>query len=596
MSLAMHMHCSHGKDEHMQFEKVVQVFASIEKIASRNQIIELLAELFNAATPHEAQMITYLSLGQVRPTYLGSQFNIAEKSLKKIVQEIVDLSPHDFERQVKEYGDLGTLLSMQPVRTGASRLSLKELFDHLVALETISGEGAQDTRAEFIKELLRQLSPAGAGFVVRIILGRLRTGFSDMTLIDAFSWMLSGNKSLSKKIEHHYNICADLGRIAYILKKNGQEGLEDIQITVGIPIVPALAERLATAHEIIHKLGACVAQPKLDGFRLQVHIDTARQVKFFSRNLVDMSPMFPDLKAAVEELPIDAAIFEGEAIVFDEATGAFLPFQETVKRKRKHGVAGAAHELPLKLFVFDLLYLNGESMLAHGHEARRRAAATFLPSDHMQTISLIDEHGIDTAAQLEEYFLTCIEEGLEGLVVKKMNAHYQPGKRNFNWIKLKRTQESGTLTDTIDAVVLGYYHGRGRRAALGIGAFLIGVYNSKRDRFETIAKVGTGLSDQGFRDLKKACDALKVDHQPFNVVCTPALYPDVWVTPKLVWVVIADEVTRSPVHTAGKTEHELGYALRFPRALEQRIDKDADQATTVDEIKQLRHNASALKK
>ena len=176
-----------------------------------------------------------------------------------------------------------------------------------------------------------------------------------------------------------------------------------------------------------------------------------------------------------------------------------------------------------------------------------------------------------------------------------MNAHYQPGKRNFNWIKLKRTQESGTLTDTIDAVVLGYYHGRGRRAAFGIGAFLIGVYDKKHDRFETLAKVGTGLSDQGFKDIKKMCDGIKIDHKPFNVVCAKELFPDVWVIPKLVWVVIADEITRSPLHTAGKTEHELGYALRFPRAIEYRADKDENQATTVDEIIHMFNN-SHLKK
>ncbi len=245
--------------------------------------------------------------------------------------------------------------------------------------------------------------------------------------------------------------------------------------------------------------------------------------------------------------------------------------------------------MPLKLFVFDLLYLNGKSLLATGHEERRKAALTFLPQDHSAVISLIDEREIITANELEEYFMECMHEGLEGLVVKKMQAHYQPGKRNFNWIKLKRTQEAGTLTDTIDAVVLGYYHGKGRRTVLGMGAFLIGVYHKTYDRYETIAKVGTGLSDQEFKDIKKLCDAYAVPHKPFNVVCATPLYPDVWVEPRLVWEVVADEVSRSPVHTAGRTEHELGYALRFPRALHQRFDKVADQATTVDEIKAMFH-------
>ncbi len=578
----------------MKFQEVVNVLQAIEELTSRNQIMELLAALFHKATPEQAQMITYLSLGQVRPTYLGNQFNIAEKTIKKVIQEIVDLPLEEFTVGVKQKGDLGSFLASFSAKAQQEDLSLKEVFQQLIELQTISGEGSQEERAKFLKALLRILTPAEGGFVIRIILGKLRTGFSDMTMIDAFSWMLVGNKSLRKDIEHAYNVCADLGLIAATLKKNGAQGLSDIHITVGIPILPSLAERLPTAAEIIEKLGHCAAQPKLDGFRLQIHVKN-NQVWFYSRNLINMTSMFPELTQAAQQLKVQDAIFEGEAIVFDESTGAFLPFQQTVKRKRKHGIETMAQEFPLKLFVFDLLYLNGESMLNKGHEARRKVALSFITADHYETISLIDEREVTTTEQLEDYFLECMHEGLEGLVVKKMNAHYQPGKRNFNWIKLKRTQESGTLIDTIDAVVLGYYVGRGRRAAFGIGAFLVGVYDKKNDRYETIAKVGTGLSDQGFKDIKKLCDDYTVDHKPFNVVCAKELYPDVWVEPHLIWVVIADEITRSPLHTAGKTEHEQGYALRFPRAIEQRFDKSPDQATTVDEIKHMFNN-SYLKK
>ncbi len=248
----------------MKFQEVVTVFQAIEKVTSRNQIMELLADLFKHATAHEAQMLTYLCLGQVRPTYLGSQFNIADKTLKKVIQEITQLSPKDFAHQVKEYGDLGTLLAAQH-RSAKEDLSLGQVFDKLVELQTISGEGSQDTRAAFLEKLLVHLSPAGAGFVVRIILGKLRTGFSDMTIIDAFSWMLVGDKSLSKKIEHAYNICADLGLIASTLKKDGQAGLEHIHITLGIPILPSLAERLATAGEIVENRATAPHNPSLMG-------------------------------------------------------------------------------------------------------------------------------------------------------------------------------------------------------------------------------------------------------------------------------------------------------------------------------------------
>lgn len=578
----------------MKFSTVVETFQEIEKTASRNQIMELLAHLFAQATPPQAQILAYLCLGQVRPVYQGDQFNIADKTIKKVVQQLTGLSPEQLKKLVEHYGDLGTVVAQQNWEHKGTA-TLLSVHDKLVELQTITGQGSQEDRAAFLLKVLHELSPAQAGFVIRIILGKLRTGFSDMTLIDAFSWMLAGNKSLRADIEHAYNICADIGHIAYVVKKDGVNGLQQVHITPGIPILPSLAERLATPQEIVEKLGNCVAQPKLDGFRLQLHI-THDTVHFYSRNLQDMSPMFPELTAAAHSLKVKDVILEGEAIVFDESTGAFLPFQETVKRKRKHDIAEVAQQFPLKLFVFDLLYLNGQSFLDKGHETRRKALGTFLRNDHTDTISLIDEREIHTADELEEYFLSCIEEGLEGLVVKKMQAHYQPGKRNFNWIKLKRTQESGTLTDTIDAVILGYYFGRGRRASLGIGAFLIGVYNKRNDTFETIAKVGTGLSEQAFKDLKKMCDEHKVDHKPFNVVCAKELYPNVWIEPKLVWTVIADEITRSPLHTAGKTEHELGYALRFPRALHFREDKNQIEATTVTEIKKMFEATQELRK
>ncbi len=571
----------------MYFSEVITVVEAIEHVTSRNRIMEFLAALFHKATAREAQMLTYLCLGSVRPAYKGSQFNIAEKTLKKVVQGIILLDTEEFEKQIQKYGDVGTVLRQYSWDID-EQLTLEDVFEQLVSLETISGEGSQDERIKFLLLLLKKLEPSAAGFVVRIILGKLRTGFSDMTMIDAFSWMIAGNKSMRKQIEHSYSICADLGHIAYILKKEGIEGLKNIEITVGIPLLPSLAERLATADEIIEKLGRCVAQPKLDGFRLQVHITKKNgdtQVYFYSRNLVNMTNMFPELTQAAEHLAVQDAIFEGEAIVFDEKRDSFLPFQETVRRKRKHGVSSMAQELPLRLFVFDLLYLNGESMLDKGHEKRRNHAEKFLSVDYTQPISLIDERVVESGQELEDYFLTCIDEGLEGLVVKKISASYQPGKRNFNWIKLKRTQESGTLTDTIDAVVLGYYHGRGRRASFGIGAFLIGVYNKDHDRYETLAKVGTGLTDKGFKDLKKLCDSYMIDHKPFNVLCAQELYPDIWIEPVIVWVVIADEITRSTVHTAGKTNDQLGYALRFPRALERCVDKSGDQSTTVDEIK-----------
>jgi DNA ligase-1 len=575
----------------MKFSELTQFFNEIETLSSRNAITEKLAELFQQADAEEVKIITYISLGSLRPPYEGTQFNIAERSIKKVLEEVLEISTEQMNKLVKDLGDLGAVTATG-IWKAQKQLTVKQVYDALLNIEDISGIGAQEKRLDELKELLKALSPADASLVVRIVLGKLRLGFSDMTIIDGLSWTLAGNKSLHEKIEHAYNLCADLGHIAYLLKTEGVAGLEQVHITLGIPIRPAAAERLPTAQDVIEKLGPCAAQLKLDGFRLQVHIDNRphhKRMWFFSRNLINMSDMFPDLHAALESLPVENCIFEGEAIVFDEEAGMFTPFQETVKRKRKHGIEEAAEELPLKLFVFDIVYLNNESLLTKTHHTRREILEKLMRGQGAGIVQPIEERYVTTAKELESYFLQVINEGLEGLVVKKPNSPYQPGKRNFNWIKLKR-HERGGLEDTIDGVILGYYYGQGRRTAFGIGAFLIGVYNKQQDRFETLAKIGTGLSDAEWVALKQRCDKLKVKEQPHNIVCAKELAPHVWIYPELVVTVKADEITQSPLHSAGKDQQEFGYALRFPRMAEYREDKSAQEATTVQEIKQMFQN------
>jgi len=498
----------------------------------------------------------------------------------------------------KKIGDLGAVVA-QWDWPHDTELTLLQVYDELCHIEQMGGAGSQEERIQYLTTLLKKLDSTSAKYIVRIVLDKLRLGFSDMTLVDALSWMEAGDKSLRDTIEHAYNIRVDIADIAQTLKEKGIEGLKKMTIRVGTPIRPAAAERLPTAQAIVQKLGDCVAQPKLDGFRLQIHVDTTKknpEVFFYSRNLQDMSSMFPDIVPALHYLPIKTIICEGEAIVYDPNTGIFLPFQETIKRKRKHGIEEVAEELPLKVFIFDLLYLDGESYLNKEHKTRREKLLEIFAHYKDDTVQVIEEKKITTAEQLEDYFNENIASGLEGLVVKREDARYIPGKRNFNWIKLKR-QEEGHLEDTVDCVVLGYYSGKGKRAGFGIGAFLVGVYDKKKDSFETVAKIGTGLSDEDWRDLKKRCDTSAVKKQPTNVICAKELVPDVWINPEIVCAIRADEITLSPLHSAGKSlsvksfskegKDHPGFALRFPRFMGYRPDKGPEEATEVHEIVRL---------
>jgi len=578
----------------MKFQSVVDCFERLETESKRLKITEILAELLKKATSTEAAIISYLALGQLHPTYIGTQFNFAEKSILKALATLLQTSQEHIKKQMDALGDLGSVVQTGTWQGSSDILSVKDVHKSLDVLAELSGVGSQDQKEEHIVKLLRTMTPLSAKYIIRIVQGTLRLGFSDMTLLDAFSWMETGDKSIRAILEDAYNISADIGLMVKTLKESGVKALENMTITPGIPIRPAAAERLADAQAIIEKIGPCVAQPKLDGFRLQVHINKTQKkpsLHFFSRNLQDMSVMFPDLVHAVLDLDVDTLVAEGEAIAFDMQTGSFLPFQETVKRKRKHDIEKMAHTYPLKLYFFDLLYFNGVSYLDKPHHERREKLEALLAKKTIQqheTLFLIQQKPMKNAQGLEAYFNATITQGLEGLVVKRPDAPYRPGKRNFNWIKLKR-QESGSLDDTIDCVILGYYFGQGKRAAFGIGAFLVGVYDEKTDCFYTVAKVGTGLTDIEWKDLKKTCDALVREHKPSNVVCSKELYPDVWCYPETVVLVRADEITLSPLHNAGKTEEKLGLALRFPRIMGYRPDKKAIEATTVKEITSMFH-------
>lgn len=564
----------------MKFKHLAEIFNQIEPVSSRLEMTRMLSELFKQADPEEARIISYMCLGELAAPYVGVQFNFAQKSAQKVIATLLNITVKDVQEQLKTVGDLGSIIE-KGSWIATNDLTVKEVYDYLLGIEKITGSGSQELKLENVVNILKEVDPISAKYIIRIITATLRLGFSDMTLIDAFSWMITGDKSLRDKIENAYNLCADIGLIAFTIKKDGIEAVEKLKIHVGIPIRMAAAERLPSADDIVKKLGHCIAQPKLDGFRLQVHRD-GNTIRLFSRNLLDMSNMFPELVEAFLKIDVQNIICEGEAVAYDPNTGSFQLFQETVKRRRKHDIDQMANELPLKLFVFDILYLNNASLLNNTH-VERRDKLELIFNDPLSIIQPIEQKEIHTTKELEQYFMKNIEAGLEGLVVKRADSQYQPGKRNFNWIKLKR-EAKGELDDTIDCVVLGYYYGEGKRAKFGIGAFLAGVYNKDIDGFQTIAKVGSGFTDEGWTELRAKCDLIKDETQPKNVYCDKNLAPDVWVYPEIVCEVLADELTMSPIHTAGKTEEQLGIALRFPRFIKYRTDKSANETTSIVEL------------
>jgi len=315
-------------------------------------------------------------------------------------------------------------------------------------------------------------------------------------------------------------------------------------------------------------------------------INHNHHVRIFSRNLEDMTHSFPDLAEGVlKEVKAESAILEGEAIAYNPQTEEFLPFQETTKRRRKYKIEETAKALPLVCFTFDILYLDGKDITTKT-EVERRKLLEHVVSKNNQVIRIAEQRVISTAKQIHEFFNEAISDGLEGLMIKKLDSPYKAGGRGFHWIKFKRAS-SGELTDTVDCVLLGIFTGRGKRTEFGVGGLLVGIYNNKTDEFETISRVGTGLTDEEFRKVNEIGKKLRVRHKPARV--KSKIEPSYWVEPEEVLEIYADEITKSPIHTAGWDEKTgTGFALRFPRLVKFReADKRPEDSTTVNEIRKL---------
>ncbi|MDE1768264.1 MAG: ATP-dependent DNA ligase, partial [Candidatus Micrarchaeota archaeon] len=522
----------------------------------------------------------------------GIQMGIAEKFAEHAIEIASGYSHEEVLAGYRKAGDMGLtaqqFMSKSKLKAmGKKGLTTNHVFEAALKIAKTSGEGSQDMKIKMLVEMLAAGSPLDARYVMRFVLGTLRLGAGDATIIEALSKMATGEREAKADIENAYNICSDLGRIAEVLVEKGLPGVKKIKVSLFSPIRPALAERLPTSEEILHRMGSkCAVESKYDGFRVQLHIDKkSKKVRMFSRNLENTTEMFPDIaKAAFSEIKADEVILEGEALAYNEDTGEFRPFQETIQRKRKHGIEEKALEFPLHLFAFDLIYLDGEDFLSKPYHERRTKLESILTKGGL--IRPSDRIIATQAKQIDIYFEDVIERGLEGIVAKDLNAPYIAGARKFSWIKLKRSYK-GELSDTIDLVIVGYYTGRGQRAEFGFGGLLAAVYNDKKDIFETITRIGTGFTEKNMQMFSEVLKKIRKEKKPARV--DAIVEPHFWVEPKYVVTVRADEITKSPMHTAGKegdSPDALGYALRFPRLVSDGIreDKNPEDATTTKEI------------
>lgn len=567
----------------MRFSEFARSLEALEETSGRLEMYSQLGALFGKAEADEVAAMAYLLEGRLLPAFEGVETGVGDKTAVQAVAAATKCPAEDVSAASGRLGDLGLVAEELTPRSKRPRLSLTEVYEGLLGIARTGGRGSTEGKQRQLAALLAQATPLEGRYIVRLTLGRLRMGVAAPTIIEAVARREEDYKAARRTIERAYNTCSDLGLVLSTLFMDGLGALEKFKVRVGSPVRPMLAERLPSAEKIIGKIGRCEVEAKLDGFRCQVHLKGGR-VEIFSRNLERTTDMFPDIARALrEEFAARSAIIDGEALAANDETGEFHPFQVTVQRKRKQKIEQMAEELPLHLVAFDLLYVDGRDLTHRPYAERRKELAERIKGGGR--LQLSDGELVETPEQLQDFFDASLERGHEGVVAKRLDSGYEPGARNYNWIKLKRTYQ-GELNDTVDVCVVGYLRGRGYRARFGIGSLLGAVYDEATDTFRSVCKIGSGLSDENWARMKALLDTQKVDHKPARV--DSRLVPDVWVEPKFVVTVLADEITRSPVHTAAQDEQGRGLALRFPRVVNfVRDDKSAEDATRAAEISEM---------
>ncbi len=577
----------------MLFFELSRYFQRLEGTPSRNSMTEILASLFKRSSGEEIAKICYLLQGRVAPLYDAIEFGLADKFIIRAISSAYTIDKAEVLKEFKRTGDLGIAAeSCYHVTVHSSRrqkYSVSDVYQALYALTAVGGHGSQEKKIEMLAALLRNVDSLSARYIVRIPLDKLRLGFSDMTILDALSWMLVSDKSLRVRLEGAYNVRPDIGYISQTVKEKGIKGLGSVSAKVGVPLLAALCQRLPDADEMIEKMGKVAVEPKYDGVRVQIHYrKTVRQldgktgrVQTFSRNLENTTAMFPELADIGKQLNAREVILDSEAIGVDPKSGRLISFQETMTRKRKHEIEKARVSVPLKFFVFDVLFKDGKDLLNEPLSARRKALEQIVTPGKILTIS--PQIVTDTSEGIRRFHDEQITQGLEGVVVKKWNGQYEPGRRDYSWVKFKEEEgKTGKLTDTIDAVVMGYTAGEGKRTAFGIGHVLLGV--RRREDFVTVTKLGSGATEKELGMLFQTLKKLRVREQPKEYKDVNKVYtPDFWVAPKLVLEVAGDDLTKSPTHGAC-------FAVRFPRLVRIRDDKLPREATTVGELETMFRN------
>ena len=545
----------------MRYLELCKLYDLLEATTKRLEKTALLSE-FLADTPTQfLKTSTLLAQGNVFPASSKREIGIASKLMLKAIVKTTGVSEKEIMKKLRSTGDYGLSAEYYVKRKRQQTLvtkplELKEVHEKLERLADITGPGSIGRKLELISELLGRAQPLEARYLVRTILEEMRIGVGPGVIRDAIA---SAFALPVRPVERAHEILNDWGEISLIAKQQGEKGLLKLKLEAGRPIKVMLALKTRSVSEAINALGKCAFEYKYDGMRMQIHKN--KGIQLFTRRLDELTEQFPEIVDAIgSHVKGDSFIIEGEAVAVEPDTGQLLPFQALSRRiKRKYEVEKIQKEIPCILYLFDISFLNGRSYLDEPFKKRRKALESMVTES--KQLMLAKQLVTDDPEKAEAFFKEAIDEGQEGLMAKNLSSPYKPGSRVGNMLKIKTTMEN------LDLVIVGAEWGEGRRAKW-LASLLLAC--KSEEGYLSIGKLGTGLTDEQFKEMTKALEPLILEEKGKQVK----------IKPKIVIEVAYEEIQKSPTYSSG-------YALRFPRMVQVRMDKGPEDASDIDFIARL---------
>jgi len=550
-------------DVGMIYSKMVDVYEALDSTTKRLEKTSILADFFASIgenNPKLLPVVTLLSLGRVFPTWSEEELGIGTKLLMKAIALVVGVKPQDVEDMQRDAGDIGqaaqNLFMKKKQATLFKRsLTIEKVHNNLIKIADISGNRAQSKKLEILRELLSSCSPTEAKYITRTVLEQLRVGVGEGTIRDALAQAFNVDKEV---VERAHMLTNDLGLVAEVSKEEGVEGLQILTLNPGKPVKPMLAQLSPGISASILEMGWALCETKYDGIRVQIH-RLGNDINIFTRRLENISKAVPEIIEYIKKsLPSENFIVEGEIIVTRD--GKPISFQYILQRvKRKYDIERMREEVPLKLYLFDVLYYEGPLIDAEFQERRKILESIVSVSEDKIQLSRQVKVTPDSLLDAEDLFNESINGGHEGIMIKDPHAPYMPGIRGKKMLKFKAEPE------TLDLVVVGGTYGRGKRAHL-IGSYQLAARDENND-LKTIAFAATGLDDKTLLELYEIAEPL----------ITSKVGTQVKIAPQIILEIAYSEIVKSP-------DSESGYSLRFPVVKRIRYDLSIDDIDTVDRI------------